>query len=91
MRVTFDIFTCNRVIKLKMASKRSELNLTNPKQIHLGLQFWWLQFAEVIEMSVPQAETFHMTCTVLSYEVTLEKRICVSRTIVSTVPPCAKN
>ena len=26
MRVTFDVFTCNRIIKLKMASKRSELN-----------------------------------------------------------------
>ena len=35
----------------------------------------------------PQAGTTHMTCTVMSYEITLEKCICVSGTIVSTVPP----
>ena len=29
-----------------------------------------------------------MTCTVISYEITLEKCICVSRTMVSTVSPC---
>ena len=32
-----------------------------------------------------------MTCIVTSYEITLEKCICVSRTIVSTVPPSDKN
>ena len=34
-----------------------------------------------------QAGTIHMTCRVISHEITLEKCICVSRTIVSTVPP----
>ena len=29
MRVTFDVFTCNRMIKLKMASKRSEFICNN--------------------------------------------------------------
>ena len=29
MRATFDILACNRMIKLKMASKRSELNCNN--------------------------------------------------------------
>ena len=29
MWVTFDVFTCNRMIKLKMASKRSELDCNN--------------------------------------------------------------
>ena len=29
LRVTFDVFICNRMIKLKMASKRSELNCNN--------------------------------------------------------------
>ena len=37
------------------------------------------------------AGTTHMTCTLLSYEITLEKCICVSGTIVSTVPPSDKN
>ena len=31
-----------------------------------------------------------MTCTVIHYEITLEKCICVGRTIVSTVPPSDK-
>ena len=31
-----------------------------------------------------------MTCTVICYEITLEKCICVGRTIVSTVPPSDK-
>ena len=39
----------------------------------------------------PQAGTTHMTCTVISYEITLEKCICVSGTIVSTLPPSDKN
>ena len=39
----------------------------------------------------PQAGTFHMTLTVISYEITWEKCICVSRAIVSTVPPSDKN
>ena len=39
----------------------------------------------------PQAGTIHMACTVISYEITSEKCICVSGTIVSTVPPSDKN
>ena len=39
----------------------------------------------------PQAGTTHMTYTVISYEITLEKCIWVSGTIVSTVPPSDKN
>ena len=65
MWVTFDVSTCNRMIKLTIASKRSELHYNNyvanleawalDKNV-LGLQFWWLQFAEVIEMSVSMQE-----------------------------------
>ena len=32
-----------------------------------------------------------MTYTVICYEITLEKCICVGRTIVSTLPHCDKN
>ena len=65
MWVTFDVSTYNRMIKLTIASKRSELRYDNyvanleawalDKNV-LGLQFWWLQFAEVIEMSVSMQE-----------------------------------
>ena len=96
MWITFDVFTCIRMIKLKIASKRSELQVTvtirwliwkleHLVNIHLGLQFWWLQFSEVIEMSVPMQEL--STWPVICYEIILEKCICVSGTIVSTVPP----
>ena len=37
------------------------------------------------------AGTFHMTCTVICYEITLKKCTCVSRSILSTVPPSNKN
>ena len=39
----------------------------------------------------PQAGTTHMTYTVISCEITFEKCICVSGTIVTTVPPSDKN
>ena len=65
MWVTFDVSTYNRMIKLTIGSKRSELHYDNyvanleawalDKYV-LGLQFWWLQFAEVIEMSVSMQE-----------------------------------
>ena len=42
-------------------------------------------------MSVPNARTFHLTCTVICYELTLEKYICVGISIVSIVPPSDKN
>ena len=29
MRVTFDVFTCNRIIKLKIAPERRELHCNN--------------------------------------------------------------
>ena len=38
-----------------------------------------------------QAGTTHMACTVISYEITLVKCICVSGTIVSTVPTSDEN
>ena len=38
----------------------------------------------------PYAGTIHMTCTIINYVIILEKCICVSRTIVSTVPPSNK-
>ena len=38
----------------------------------------------------PRAGTFHVTCTVINYEITLEKCIFVYRTIVGTVLPGAK-
>ena len=37
------------------------------------------------------AGTFHLTCTVKCYKITIEKCICVGRTIVNTVPPRDKN
>ena len=96
MWVTFDVSTYNRMIKLTIASKRSELHYDNyvanleawalDKYV-LGLQFWWLQFAEVIEMSVPTQELSWPQY----YEITLEKCICVSRTFVSIVLPTDKN
>ena len=96
MWVTFDVSTYNRMIKLMIGSKRSELHYDNyvanleawalDKNV-LGLQFWWLQFAEVIEMSVPTQELSWPQY----YEITLEKCICVSRTFVSIVLPTDKN
>ena len=37
-------------------------------------------------MDSPHARNFHITCTVICYEITLEKCICVRETIVSTLP-----
>ena len=99
--VTFDVFTCKRMIKLKIASKRSELHcnwvswliwklehLVNTPQlaILLMIKVCWSNW----NVS-PHAGTIHMTCTVICYEITLEKCICVSRSILSSVPLNNKN
>ena len=99
MWVTFDVFTCNRMIKLKIASKRSEPTVT------LRWQIWKLEhlvntpWLAILMITVcwgnwnvsPHAGTFHLTCTVMCYEITLEKCMCVGRTIVNTVPPRDKS
>ena len=101
MWVTFDVFTCNRMIKLKIASKRSELQVT----VTIRWLIWKLEhlvntpWLAILMITVcwgnwnvsPHAGTFHLTCTVMCYEITLEKCICVGRTIVNTVPPRDKN
>ena len=95
MWVTFNFFKCNRMIKLKIASKRSELHCNN--QVHnlkLELLVNTPRLA-VLMITVcwdnwnirPLAGTIHMTSTVICYEITWEKCICVSRTIASTVLP----
>ena len=98
MWMTFDVFTCNRVIKLKIASKRTELHCNT-------WQIWKLEhlvntpWLAILMITVcwgnwnvsPHAGTFHLTCTVMCYEITLEKCMCVGRTIVNTVPPRDKS
>ena len=100
MWVTFDVFTCNRMIKLKIASKRSELHcnwvrwliwklehlVNTPQLAILMIKVCWGNW----NVS-PHAGTIHMTCTVICFEITLEKCICVSKSILSTVPPSNKN
>ena len=77
----FDVFTFNRVIKLKMASKKSELLCNNWVT---KLETWALvnipRFAMLIitvcwgNWNVsPHAGTFHMTCTVIYYEISFKK------------------
>ena len=92
--VTFDVFTCNRIIKLKIASKRSELHcnwvrwliwklehlVNTPQLVILMIKSCWGNW----NVS-PHAGIIHMTCTVICFEITLEKCICVSRSILSTV------
>ena len=102
MWVTFDVFTCNRMIKLKIASKRSELHCKNRwliwKLEHL-VNAPWLAILMItvcrgnwnVSPQEPLAGTFHITYTVMCYEVALEKCICASRSIVNTVPPGDKN
>ena len=99
MWVTFDVFTCNRMIKLKIGSKRSELHcnwgrwliwklehmVNTPQLAILVIKVFWGNW----NVS-PHARTIHMTCTVTYYEITLEKCICVSRSILSTVSPSKK-
>ena len=58
MWVTFVVFTCNRMVKLKMASKRSGLAI-------LMITIWWGNWN-----ASPHAGTFHMTFAVLYYEIT---------------------
>ena len=84
------------MIKLKVASKRSELHcnwvrwliwklehlVNTPRLAILMIKVCWGNW----NVS-PHAGTIHMTCTVIYYEITLEKCICVSRSILSTVPP----
>ena len=100
MWVTFDVFTCNRMIKLKIASKRSELHCNWVRWL-----IWKLEhLANTPQLAIlmikvcwgnwnvsPHAGIIHMTCTVICFEITLEKCICVSRSILSTVPPSNKN
>ena len=99
MWVTFDVFTCNRMIKLKIGSKRSELHcnwgrwliwklehmVNTPQLAILVIKVCWGNW----NVS-PHARTIHMTCTVIYYEITLEKCICVSRSILRTVSPSKK-
>ena len=101
MWVTFDVFTCNRMIKLKIASKRSELQVTVTirwliwKLEHLVNTSWLAILMITVCWGnlnvIPHAGTFHLTCTIKCYEITLEKCICVGRTIVNTVQPRDKN
>ena len=100
MWVTFDVFTCNRMIKLNIASKRSELHcnwvrwliwklehlVNTPQLAILMIKVCWGNW----NVS-PHAGTIHMTRTVICFEITLEKCICVSKSILSTVPPSNKN
>ena len=95
MWVTFDVFTCIRMIKLKIASKRSELQVT----VTIRWLIWKLEhlvntpWLAILMITVfwgnwnvsPHAEI--STWPVICYEIILEKCICVSGTIVSTVPP----
>ena len=94
MWVTFDVFTCNRMIKLK-----SGVNLT----VTIRWLIWKLEhlvntsWLAILSITVywgnwnisPHAGTLHMTCTVTYYEITLKK--CVGGSIVSTVPPSDKS
>ena len=100
MWVTFDVFTCNGMIKLKIASKRSELHcnwvrwliwklehlVNTPQLAILMIKVCWGNW----NVS-SHAGTIHMTRTVICFEITLEKCICVSKSILSTVPPSNKN
>ena len=88
------------MIKLKMASKKSELDCISNQSLFLKLEHLVNTPCLAILMITvcwgnwnvsPQAETIHMTYTVISYEITLEKCLCVRWTILSTVPPSDKN
>ena len=97
--VTFDDFTCNRMIKLMIALKG--LNST----VRIRWLIWKLEhlvntpWLAVLMITVcwgnlnviPHAGTFHLTFTIKCYEITFEKCICVGRTIVNIVPPRDKN
>ena len=85
MWVTFDVFTCNRMIKLKIASKKGKLHCNWVRWL-----IWKLEHLVSTWNVSPHAGTIHMTCTVIYYEITSEKCICVSRSILSTVPPSKK-
>ena len=58
MWVTFVVFTYNRMVKLKMASKRS------------GLAILMITICRGNWNASAHAGTFHMTCAVLYYEIT---------------------
>ena len=58
MWVTFVVFTYNRMVKLKMASKRS------------GLAILMITICRGNWNASPHAGTFYMTCAVLYYEIT---------------------
>ena len=99
MWVTFHVFICKQDDQAEDSLKKEWLTVRIRwliwKLEHLVNTLW----LAILMITVcwgnwnvsPQAGTFHMTCTVISYEITLEKCICVSRTIVSTVPPSDKN
>ena len=77
MWVTFDVFTCIRMIKLKIASKRSELQVT----VTIRWLIWKLEhlvntpWLAILMITVfwgnwnvsPHAGAFHMTCTVNNF------------------------
>ena len=84
--VTFDVFTCNRIIKLNIALKRSKLH-SNMRWLiwkleHLANTPWLATLMITVcwgnwNVSL-HAGTFHMTWQ--SYaEITLEKCICVGK------------
>ena len=101
MWVTFDVFTWNMMIKLKMAWKRSELECNKirwliRKLVHYVNTLWLAILLVAVcwgnSNVSSHSGTFHMTCTVSYFEITLKICIIVGRTInCNKVPPGDKN